>query len=72
MGCLIDKYSLFIGLGLDVDLAYKFYGNTVYPIKYLRIINIKTSIIDDLSLEEYEQVCGTSKLPEITSNYRVI
>lgn len=72
MDSIIDKYSLFIGLGLDVDLAYKFYSNTVYPIKYLRIINIKTSIIDDLSLEEYEQVCGTSKLPEITSNYRVV
>lgn len=72
MGCLIDKYSLLIGIGLDVDLAYKFYSSTVYPIKYLRIINIKTSIIDDLSLEEYEQACGTSKLPEITSNYRVI
>ena len=56
MGSIIDKYSLLIGLGLDVDLAYKFYSNTVYPIKYLRIINIKTSIIDDLSLEEYEQV----------------
>lgn len=44
MGCLIDKYSLLIGLGLDVDLAYKFYSSTVYTIKYLRIINIKTSI----------------------------
>lgn len=72
MDSIIDKYSLLIGLGLDVELAYKFYGNTVYPIKYLRIINIKTSIVDDLGLEEYEQVCGTSKLPEITSNYRVI
>lgn len=72
MGSIIDKYSLLIGLGLDVDLAYKFYGNIVYPIKYLRIINIKTSIIYDLSLEEYGQVCGTSKLPEITSDYRVV
>ena len=68
MGSIIDKYSLLIGIELDVGLAYKLYGNTVYPIKYLRIINIKTSIIDDLSLEEYEQVCGTSKLPEILKN----
>lgn len=72
MCSIIDKYSLLIGIELDVDLAYKFYGNAMYPIKYLKVINIKTSIIDDLSLEEYEQVCGTSKLPEITSDYRVV
>ena len=72
MGSLVDKYSLLIGIELDVGLAYKFYGNTVYPIKYLKVINIKTSIIDALSLEEYEQVCGTSKLPEITSDCRVV
>lgn len=72
MDSIIDKYSLLIGIELDIDLAYKFYGNTVYPIKYLKVINIKTFIIDDLSLEEYKQVCGTSKLPEITSDYRVV
>lgn len=72
MGSLVDKYSLLIGIELDVNLAYKFYGNIVYLIKCLKVINIKTSIIDDLSLEEYEQVCGTSKLPEITSDCRVV
>lgn len=72
MGDLIDKYSLLIGIDLDASLAYRFYGNTVYPIKHLKVINIKTFIIDDLSLEEYEQVCGTSKLPEITSDCRVV